>query len=118
MTGRIGLVLTAAWFAWTGPARAVTGDLWVNFHGNADDTGADTNSRENTNYAGPPTARALLWSHAGVYWGNATPTPFVQETSPAVAYGRVYHGGLDDNVYAWNASTGALVWTHTTGGEI
>jgi outer membrane protein assembly factor BamB len=36
-------------------------------------------------------------------------------SSPAVANGVVYVGSDDDNVYALNASTGALVWKYTTG---
>jgi outer membrane protein assembly factor BamB len=36
-------------------------------------------------------------------------------SSPAVVKGVVYVGSFDDNVYALNASTGALLWRHTTG---
>ena len=35
-------------------------------------------------------------------------------SSPAVANGVVYVGS-DDNVYALNARTGALLWSYTTG---
>ena len=37
-------------------------------------------------------------------------------SSPAVANGVVYVGSDDDNLYALNASTGALLWEYTTGG--
>ncbi len=30
----------------------------------------------------------------------------------------VYIGSNDNNLYAFNASTGALLWSYTTGGEI
>ena len=36
-------------------------------------------------------------------------------SSPAVANGMVYVGSLDDNIYALNATTGALLWSYTTG---
>jgi outer membrane protein assembly factor BamB len=36
-------------------------------------------------------------------------------SSPAVANGVVYIGSHDDNVYALNASTGAKLWSYTTG---
>ncbi len=39
-------------------------------------------------------------------------------SSPAVANGVVYVGSSDQNVYALNASTGALLWKYTTGGQI
>ena len=39
-------------------------------------------------------------------------------SSPAVANGVVYVGSLDNNVYALNASTGAKLWSYTTGGPI
>jgi outer membrane protein assembly factor BamB len=35
-------------------------------------------------------------------------------SSPAVAYGNVYVGRQDHNVSAWNAVTGAQVWTYPT----
>ena len=39
-------------------------------------------------------------------------------SSPAVANGVVYVGSGDGNVYALDASTGALLWTYTTGAWI
>ena len=39
-------------------------------------------------------------------------------SSPAVANGVVYFGWQDDSVYALNASTGALLWSYTTGGYV
>ena len=36
-------------------------------------------------------------------------------SSPAVANGVVYVGSCDNNVYALNASTGAELWSYTTG---
>jgi uncharacterized repeat protein (TIGR01451 family) len=42
----------------------------------------------------------------------------ITQSSPAVANGVVYFGGEDYNVYALNASTGALLWSYHTGGYI
>ena len=40
------------------------------------------------------------------------------QSSPAVVNGVVYFGGEDYNVYAMNASTGALLWSYKTGGGV
>ncbi len=40
------------------------------------------------------------------------------QSSPAVANGVVYVGSGDSNVYALNASTGAKLWSFTTGGGV
>jgi outer membrane protein assembly factor BamB/tRNA A-37 threonylcarbamoyl transferase component Bud32 len=40
------------------------------------------------------------------------------ETTPAVAFGKVYVGADDGNLYALNASNGKLLWKYTTGGPI
>jgi len=39
-------------------------------------------------------------------------------SSPAVSNGIVYVGGYDGNLYAFNASSGALLWTASTGNSI
>ena len=39
-------------------------------------------------------------------------------SSPAVANGVVYVGSDDGNVYALNASTGAKLWSYTTGSYV
>ena len=46
-------------------------------------------------------------------WSYTTGSHVV--SSPAVANGVVYVGSEDDNVYALNASTGAKLWSYTTG---
>src|SRR3972149_1568549 len=38
--------------------------------------------------------------------------------SPTVAGGLVYVGSYDDNIYALNATNGAVVWTYTTGNNV
>ena len=38
--------------------------------------------------------------------------------SPAVAYGRVYIGNTDSNVYSFSAATGKLAWRTGTGGYV
>jgi len=40
------------------------------------------------------------------------------ETTPAVAFGRVYVGAGDSSLYVLNASNGKLLWKYTTGGPI
>jgi outer membrane protein assembly factor BamB len=40
------------------------------------------------------------------------------ETTPAVAFGRVYVGAGDGSLYVLNASNGKLLWKYTTGGPI
>jgi outer membrane protein assembly factor BamB len=39
-------------------------------------------------------------------------------STPAVAWGRVYLGGLDGRVYSYVAKTGELAWSHSTGAEV
>jgi glucose dehydrogenase len=39
-------------------------------------------------------------------------------SSPAVANGMVYIGSEDNNIYALNASTGALVWKYNSGSGV
>jgi len=39
-------------------------------------------------------------------------------STPAVAFGRVYLGGLDGRVYSFVEKTGALAWSHSTGAEV
>ena len=53
---------------------------------------------------------ALQWSYLT---GGA-----VFSSSPAVANGVVYVGSADHNVYALNASTGALLWSYATGSYV
>lgn len=36
-------------------------------------------------------------------------------STPAVAYGRVYLGSIDNRVYSFDQSTGDLLWSHSTG---
>lgn len=39
-------------------------------------------------------------------------------STPAVAFGRVYLGGLDGRVYSYEEKTGQLAWSHSTGAEV
>ena len=39
-------------------------------------------------------------------------------SSPAVAYGKVFVGSFDNNVYCFNADTGLKIWNYTTGDRI
>jgi outer membrane protein assembly factor BamB len=64
-------------------------------------------------------------SHSGTGTGNPalTPTllwiythaPATVDSSPAVANGVIYTGSYDGNVYALNATSGAKLWSYTTG---
>ncbi len=40
------------------------------------------------------------------------------QSSPAVADGKVYVGSREGKVYALDASTGAFIWSYTTGNEV
>jgi outer membrane protein assembly factor BamB len=37
-------------------------------------------------------------------------------STPSIAYGKVYFGTCDDNMYCLNALTGALIWSYHAGG--
>jgi outer membrane protein assembly factor BamB len=39
-------------------------------------------------------------------------------STPAVAFGRVYSGNLDYRVYSFDAQTGEIAWSHSTGGYV
>src|SRR3954454_382342 len=39
-------------------------------------------------------------------------------STPAVAFGRVYTGGLDGRVYSFEEKTGQLAWSQSTGAEV
>jgi len=74
---------------------------WPMFHQNLNHTGVTPD------IVTPPLN--LLWTYktdAGV------------SSSPAVSGGIVYVGSMDDNVYALNAVTGAVVWNYTTGDHV
>ena len=53
-------------------------------------------------------------------WKNPVGASFAggSESSPAMANGVVYFGSDDFNVYALNASTGAKLWSFTTGDQV
>ncbi len=78
---------------------------WAQFHFGPSHNGL--NPYENV--LSPATVGGL-----GVNWSYQTAGPV--SSSPAVASGVVYVGSWDNNVYALNASTGALLWQYATGG--
>jgi outer membrane protein assembly factor BamB len=39
-------------------------------------------------------------------------------STPAVAFGRVYAGNVDGRVYSFDEDSGALAWSHSTGGYV
>jgi outer membrane protein assembly factor BamB len=65
-------------------------------------------SADHSMYAFTTGSGKLLWS---------TPTPYPIRQSPAVANGIIYVGA-GPNLYTFDASTGAVLWTGTTGGEV
>jgi len=73
-------------------------DWWSMFHHDLSHTGYSTSKAPNTNNT--------IWiypTHGGVY------------SSPAVAYGKVYVGSMDNKTYCLDASTGTHIWNYTTG---
>ena len=60
----------------------------------------------NTGNVGTLTTRFTATTGAGVW------------SSPAVANGIVYVGSRDHKVYAFDATSGAVVWTATTGDQV
>jgi len=81
---------------------------WSEFHNTLDHQGFN----QYENVLSPSTVGSL-----GVNWSYTTGY-YVYSSSPAVANGVVYVGSQDDNVYALNASTGAKLWSYTTGGQV
>jgi parallel beta-helix repeat protein len=71
---------------------------WPMFHHNIKHTGYTESPAPNTN--------KTMWSYT---------TGGYVESSPAVAYGMVFVGSNDGDVYALDQYTGALVWNYTTG---
>ena len=56
---------------------------------------------------------AIRWQTQALGPGLGQPGSFY--STPAVAYGRVYVGNNDSRVYSFDADTGELAWTHSTG---
>ena len=61
------------------------------------------------------TATFTRWTPVPALSCGATPPAGYVESSPTVTNGVVYVGSWDYNVYALNASTGAMQWNYTTG---
>jgi outer membrane protein assembly factor BamB len=110
------------------PASALPGEHTVSAVERSTGTSAQVSFRVNTNWSQfrmrashdghnltenvlrPATVAglSLLWKYTTGASGYSS------YSSPAVANGMVYVGSFDRNVYALNASTGALRWKHTT----
>jgi outer membrane protein assembly factor BamB len=58
----------------------------------------------------------IKWQTASLGQGFGTSGEFY--STPAVAFGRVYAGNNDDRVYSYEEKTGALAWSHSTGGYV
>jgi outer membrane protein assembly factor BamB len=84
-----------------GLAHAADTDWWPMFHHDLIHSGYSTSAAPKTNQT--------LWTYN---------TSGYVDSSPAVVNGTVYVGSNDDNVYALNATTGALAWKYKTGGGV
>ena len=91
----------------TPPAPAEVTASWPQFHGQADHVGY--NPIESVLETQSVTGLGIAWT---AQTGGAI------TSSPTVANGMVYLSSYDTKVYAFNATTGAVVWTYKTGGEI
>ncbi|HVP93516.1 MAG TPA: PQQ-binding-like beta-propeller repeat protein, partial [Acidobacteriota bacterium] len=76
-------------------------DWWPMFHHDLNHMGYSTSTAPKTN--------RILWSYL---------TGGYVDSSPAVVDGVVYVGSTDSNVYALNASSGAVVWSYMTDGVV
>ena len=59
----------------------------------------------------PPTAFVWQSSTQGLSFGRGGPV----YSTPAVAFGRVFLGSIDSRVYSFDADSGDLLWSHSTG---
>jgi len=82
-----------------------TGDEWPMFRGQLNHTGVATTSA-------PVQGTGPTWSYTTTGLGG------VMGSSPAIAGGRLYEGSEDHKVYCLNVTTGAFIWSYTTGGMI
>ena len=58
----------------------------------------------------------VKWQSRSLGQGFGTSGEFY--STPAVAFGRVYAGNNDDRVYSFDEKTGAIAWSHSTGGYV
>jgi outer membrane protein assembly factor BamB len=78
-------------------------------------------SRDGNAYCLNASSGAKIWNYTtwynndgpshGYHWGNVV-------SSPAVAYGHVYVGSSDFDVFCLDASTGGKIWNVSTGAEV
>jgi outer membrane protein assembly factor BamB len=104
-TGAIKWENTLADTSWTSPAVA-NGMVYVG-------TGWPGSDTPGTFYA----FNASTGGSGTPVWKKTLPNGNIG-SSPSVAYGNVYVGRADHNVSAWNAKTGAEVWTFKTNYEV
>ena len=58
----------------------------------------------------------IKWQSEGLGASLGRASPFY--STPAVAFGRVYSGNNDSRVYSFDAETGELAWTYSTGSYV
>jgi glucose dehydrogenase len=97
----LALILCACFVsvAWSQPPTCKTSTPWAQFHRANMQRFNPCEKVLNVNNVG---GLGLKWSYT---------TGGKVYSSPAVANGVVYVGSIDGNVYALNASTGALLWS-------
>ena len=103
MRGRNGMVAAVVGIALAFPAMASSAD-WPQFHFGADRSGHNPDES---------TLDASNLSRLGASWRTTISNAPV--TAPVVADGVVYVGSNDRNLYALDASTGAILWSAPTG---
>jgi outer membrane protein assembly factor BamB len=74
-------------------------------------------------YVGSYDGHVYCLSRAGeqLWRGSEQPRVYGQGrfySTPALAYGRVYIGSTDGKVYSFGATSGKLIWSHSTGGYV
>ena len=79
-----------------------TSDEWPMFHGALNHTGFTTTTP---------------FQSAGPLWNYPVNVGIVQ-SSPAITNGRLYEGSTDHKIYCLNATTGAFIWSYTTGDNV
>jgi len=101
-------------FTWTYTAGAGFGT--VNFTGST--TGTDANSGNPVASAASTSNNVNITAHGPLWVYPAAGTIGPVRSSPSIRNNTVFVGSDDDNLYAINATTGALKWTRNTGGDI
>jgi eukaryotic-like serine/threonine-protein kinase len=69
-------------------------------------------------YSVSTTSGTIAWTHAQVQGSTSQTTPSQIQSSPAIAYDKVFFGANNGNIVAVTLSGGTQVWSKTTGGQV